>query len=75
MNKRAKINRKNIATHLMKYQLSLVGKELDDAFEEDWEDWTITQEQYDEFKRYSINILKKVFKFNTYKANKSTYGR
>ena len=71
MNRRAKINRKNIATHLMKYQLSLVGKELDDAFEEDWEDWTITQEQYDEFKRYSINILKKVFKFNTNKANKT----
>lgn len=71
MNRRAKINRKNIATHLMKYQLSLIGKELDDAFEEDWEDWTITQEQHDEFKSYSIKTLKKIFKFNTNKAKKT----
>lgn len=72
MNRRAKINRKNVANHLMKYQLSLIDKSLDDAFTDDWEQWTITQEQYDEFRRYAIGTLKKVFKFNTNKA-KATF--
>ena len=72
MNRRAKINRKNVATHLMKYQLGLVKKDLNDAFTDNWEDWNITQEQYDEFKSYSIKTLKKIFKFNTNKA-KATF--
>ena len=52
----------------MKYQLDLVGKDLDDAFESDWEQWTLTVEQYEKFRQYSIRTLKKVFKFNTNKA-------
>ena len=72
MNRRAKINRKNVAKHLMRYQLDLVGKDLDDTLEEEWDQWTLTVEQYEKFKAYSIKTLKKVFKFNTNKA-KNTF--
>jgi hypothetical protein len=72
MNARAKINRKNVAKHLMRYQLDLVGKDLNDTLEEEWDQWTLTVEQYEKFKAYSIKTLKKVFKFNTNKA-KSTF--
>lgn len=68
MNRRAKINRKNVAKHLMTYQLDLVGKDLDDTLSDDWEQWTLTVEQYEKFRQYSIKTLKKVFKFNTNKA-------
>lgn len=72
MNRRKKINRKNVAKHLMRYQLELVGKQINDTIDSNWEDWTITEKQYDTFKIYSIKTLKKVFKFNTTKA-KNTF--
>tara|TARA_B110000483_G_scaffold159847_1_gene189628 strand:+ start:753 stop:1043 length:291 start_codon:yes stop_codon:yes gene_type:complete len=68
MQKRAKINRKNIAKHLMRYQLNLVAKDLDNALDDNWAQWTLTEEQYEQFRQYSIKTLKKVFKFNTNKA-------
>jgi hypothetical protein len=68
MNRRRKVNRKNVAKHLMRYQLDLVGKQINDTIDNEWEDWTITKKQYDRFRLYSIKTLKKVFKFNTNKA-------
>jgi hypothetical protein len=35
--------------------------------------WTMTPEQHQEFKRYAIPLLKKIFKFNKVKAE-STFG-
>ena len=52
----------------MRYQLNLVAKDLDNALDDNWAQWTLTVEQYEEFRRYSIKTLKKVFKFNTNKA-------
>jgi hypothetical protein len=65
-----KINRLNIAEHLLEYQLNMIGKTMYDARKNDiwFIEWTMTDEQHEEFKKYSIPLLKKVFKFNTNKA-------
>jgi hypothetical protein len=64
------INRLNIAYHLIEYQLNMIGKTWQDAQNDDmwFFNWTVTQEQHEEFKKYAIPLLKKVFKFNTNKA-------
>jgi hypothetical protein len=66
-----KINRMTISDHLIEYQLQMIGKTVQDALKDpDWYDtWTMTSEQHAEFKAYAIPLLKKVFKFNTGKAN------
>ena len=73
MKQRAKINRANITRHLIEYQLDIVGKRLVDTLDDDkWNfNWTITREEHAMFKRYAIRTLKKVFKFNTTKANET----
>jgi len=67
---KAKINRTNITHHLIEYQLQMIGKTIYDI--ENDEKWysnnTMTQEQHDEFKKYAVPLLKKVFKFNKTKA-------
>jgi hypothetical protein len=65
-----KINRLNIADHLIEHQLSMVGKTIEDAKKDDmwFFNWTMTQEQADEFKAYAIPLLKKVFKCNKSRA-------
>lgn len=72
---KAKVNRTNITDHLIEYQLKMVGKTVDDI--KDDEKWyfnnTMTEEQHEEFKRYAIPLLKKIFKFNKSKAE-STFG-
>ena len=68
---KAKINRTNISEHLVEYQLKMVGKTFSDV--ENDEEWyytnTMTEEQHEEFKRYAIPLLKKIFKFNKVKAD------
>jgi hypothetical protein len=65
-----KINRLNVAEHLLEYQFNLIGKtKMDAIMDETWiVGWTLTPEQYEEFRSYAIPLLKKVFKFNTNKA-------
>lgn len=67
---KAKVNRTNISEHLVEYQLKMIGKTLSDV--ENDEEWyynnTMTEEQHEEFKRYAIPLLKKIFKFNKTKA-------
>lgn len=60
----AKINRENISDHLLDYELGMIGKSTQEAImtKEYYNKWTITQEQYDEFRVYAIPLLKKVFK-------------
>jgi len=66
-----KINRMTISDHLIEYQLQMIGKTVQDALKDpEWYNtWTMTSEQHDEFKAYAIPLLKKIFKFNTGKAN------
>ena len=72
---KAKVNRTNITDHLIEYQLKMVGKTVDEIKED--EKWyfnnTMTEEQHEEFKRYAIPLLKKIFKFNKGKAE-STFS-
>jgi len=72
---KAKVNRTNITDHLIEYQLKMVGKTVDDIKEDElwYSNNTMTEEQHEEFKRYAIPLLKKIFKFNKSKAE-STFG-
>ena len=72
---KAKVNRANITRHLIEYQLDMVGKRMVDTLDDDmwYFNWTMTPEQHEEFKRYAIPLLKKIFKFNKAKAE-STFG-
>ena len=66
-----KINRMTISDHLIEYQLEMIGKTVQEALKDpEWYNtWTMTSEQHDQFKAYAVPLLKKVFKFNTGKAN------
>jgi hypothetical protein len=70
-----KINRTNISDHLVEYQLNMVGKTIAEAYKnENWfHEWTMTEEQHDQFRAYAIPLLKKVFKCNRRKAE-ATFG-
>ena len=72
---KAKINRTNIADHLIEYQLNMIGKTvLDVSGDERWYHTnTMTPEQHEEFKAYAIPLLKKIFKFNKTRAE-GTFG-
>ena len=65
-----KVNRSNIGEHLIKYQLAMVGKTMEEALLDDmwFFNWKITHEKYVEFKRYAILLIKKVFKCNKSRA-------
>lgn len=69
------VNRENITRHLIEYQLNMVGKSMIDTLDDDM--WyfnnTLTSAQHEEFKKYAIPLLKKVFKFNKSKAEQ-TFG-
>lgn len=64
------VNRTNITTHLIEYQLGIVDKTLLETFDDDkwYFNWTMTRKQQKEFKKYAIPLLKKIFKFNNRKA-------
>ena len=66
----AKINRTNVADHLLEKQLEIVGKTKIDVVNNDkWKfDFTMTREQLFEFKKYAIPLLQKVFHFRKEKA-------
>lgn len=68
--KKPKIDRTNISMHLVEYQLAIIGKTIEEAQEDRmwFFNWTMTTEQHEEFKKYAIPLLKKVFKYNTKKA-------
>lgn len=65
-----KINRTNIARHLLEYQLNMIGKTtVDTKNQSNWfKKWSITERDYNFFKSYAIPLLKKTFKCNTTKA-------
>jgi hypothetical protein len=68
-----KINRLNIGTHLLEYQLSLIEKTMGDALKDDmwFFNWTLTEEQHIQFKKYAISLIKKVFKCNKTRAEQT----
>lgn len=70
-----KITRKNIGEHLLEYQLALIDKTVYEAKLDDmWIfNWTLTTEQYVQFRTYAIALLKKTFRYNKAKAE-STFS-
>lgn len=68
------INRSNVSEHLLEFQFNLIGKTMaDTTVNENWKnDWKLNDIQKEIFKSYTLSILKKVFRFNSTKAN-STY--
>ena len=67
------INRETIAEHLIRYQLEMVGKTWEDAqADEQWYyNITMTEEQFDEFMKYALPLVKKVFRCNKARAQKT----
>jgi hypothetical protein len=65
-----KINRKNLYDHLVKYELNVIGKTIEEVKEDKW--WfsnnTFTTEQHEEFKKYAIELIKKTLKLGEKKA-------
>lgn len=68
-----KPNRENIAMHLVEYQMNMIGKTFEDAECTPYffQDFTMTQEQFLEFKKYAIPLLKKVLRCNKAKADQT----
>jgi len=67
---KAKVNRENITIHLVEYQLNMIGKTIEEIkHDEQWySNNTMTEEQHEEFRKYAIPLLQKIFKFNKGKA-------
>ena len=67
-----KITRENLAEHLVRYQLEMVGKTWEDAQND--EQWyyniTMRQDQFSEFMKYAFPLVKKVFRCNKAKAQR-----
>jgi len=69
------VNRTNITSHLIKYELEMIGKTLVDAVENDrwWFEFTMTHNQFDQFRSYALPLIRKTFKCNKAKAE-HTFG-
>jgi hypothetical protein len=70
MEQKVKVTRENCARHLIEKELEIVGKTMMDTLDDmEWyTNITMTKEQHEEFKKYSIALIKKVFKVNSKKA-------
>lgn len=70
-----KITRENITTHLIEYQLNVIGKTTEQAKKDElwFTNWTFTTQQYELFRAYAIPLIKKTFRCNTKKATE-TFG-
>jgi hypothetical protein len=64
------INRTNIADHLIRHQLEMVGRTWEEAQKDDmwFFNWTMTKEQAHQFRGYALPLIKKVFKCNKRRA-------
>lgn len=65
-----KIRRENIGEHLFDYQLKMIGKTRVNVIDDDrWHiHFTMTREQYGQFKRYAVSLMMKTFRCNKNKA-------
>jgi hypothetical protein len=68
-----KITRDNITKHLVEYQLQMVGKTLLHTLDDD--NWyfniTMTQTEYEEFRKYAVKLIRKTFRCNRVKGEKT----
>lgn len=68
-----KITRDNIMKHLIEYELNIVGKSLIDTLDDDkwYFNITMTREQHIEFKIYAVKLIRKIFRCNKLKGEKT----
>lgn len=68
-----KISRVNIAKHLVEFQLNMIGKTYHEAKKTPgwYQKWTMTEEQFQYLKMYAIPLIKKTFKCNKLRADKT----
>jgi hypothetical protein len=68
-----KITRENITSHLLEYQLNMIGKDLTCLIDDDmWRYNNIFKgSQYLEFKGYAVKLMMKTFRFTKNKANET----
>lgn len=73
--KRQSLNRENLPRHLGEFQLALAGKKPIDMIMEGstFIDYSISKEEYDIFKIYSIAMMKRVYKCNRKVAEENFY--
>jgi len=65
-----KPKRATMLQHLIEYQISLIDKTMIDTYNDDrwFQKWTLTTAQKKEFRKYSIKVIKKVFRCNSANA-------
>jgi len=65
-----RITRENISQHLMEYQLEIANSSIMKALSiENYRfELTLTRTQQEEFKKYAIKLIQKIFKINKLKA-------
>ena len=70
MEPKVKVTRENCARHLVEKELDMVGKKMIDTLDDmEWySNITMTKVQHEEFRLYSIKLIKKIYKVNTSKA-------
>ena len=70
MDIKTKVTRENCARHLVEKELEMVGKTMMDTLDDmEWySNITMTRVQHEEFRLYSIKLIKKIFKVNSAKA-------
>jgi len=68
-----KVNRANITTHLIEYELEMVGHTLVETIDDDkwWFHWTMTRTQLEQFHAYAIPLIKKTFHCNRFRAEET----
>jgi hypothetical protein len=68
-----KITRENITKHLIEYQLNMVGKSLIDTLDDDkwYFNITMTREQHEKFKIYAVKLIRKIFRCNKLRGEKT----
>lgn len=65
-----KINRENCARHLVEKELEMVGKTMMDTLDDmEWySNITMTTAQHEEFEKYALTLIKKIYKVNSAKS-------
>jgi hypothetical protein len=67
-----KLTRENLASHLVDYELNMVGKTRLEAIDDDrwYFNFTMTREQADAFKLYAVKLIRKIYKCNKLRGEK-----
>lgn len=67
--KKLLINRSNIYPHLVEKMFNIKKKTTQDAIlDKKWKEWSISEQEFLDFKKYAVQLIKKVFKCSSRNA-------